>query len=773
MFEFLFKYRRIAFEEGDVVFAAPEWVEPTVLVAILVGAMATATYAFVRGRARPGERALLAGTRLLLFGVIAVCLLQPTLVISRVAPQQNFLGLLFDDSRSMALADGDTRRGQVVQERFAEEGELVAGLSERFSVRRFAFAEDAKRISSAAELAFDGTRTDIAGAMSSAAAELSGVPLAGLVLVSDGAANVSSPLAEALVPLQAAGVPVYTVGIGAEVISPDIELGRVEAPRAALLGSSLLVDVVVTQRGMGGDASVPLRVEDDLRILAEEVVELGADGEPVVARVELRLDQPGPQVFRFGIPGQPGESVLENNQRSVHVNVSDERRKILYFEGEPRFEVKFMRRAVADDDNIQLVVLQRTAESKFLRLDVDDGSELEFGFPSEREELYRYAGLVLGSVEASFFTYDQLAMIADFVSARGGGLLFLGGAAAFAEGGWDGTPVEEVMPVLMSPPETSATRGERFFAETKVRPTRAGLSHPAVRLDAEPEEVATRWEMLPPTTLANPISEVRPGATTLLVGATTVVDAAGLDEIENPRSGDEQVVLAFQRYGRGKAIALTIQDSWLWQMHADVPVEDQSHEIFWQRMTRWLVEGVPDPVELVGDKEAAELGETVRFAASVRDSAYLGVNGASVTALATSPDGEVRELTAEWTVDRDGEYAFEYDPAVLGEHSVEVRAELDGEFLGSARSFLVARPSDEEYFGAGQDASALRRIAEATGGRHYTPETLESLPEDIELSGAGVTLVERLDLWDMPALFLLAILLMGTEWGWRRRRGLS
>ena len=106
--------------------------------------------------------------------------------------------------------------------------------------------------------------------------------------------------------------------------------------------------------------------------------------------------------------------------------------KVLYFEGEPRWEVKFMRRAVADDDNLQLVLLQRTADSKFLRLDVSDSTELQFGFPTTRQELYRYRGLILGSVEASFFTHDQLQMIADFVSDRGGGLLFLGGQSAFA-----------------------------------------------------------------------------------------------------------------------------------------------------------------------------------------------------------------------------------------------------------------------------------------------------------------------------------------------------
>ena len=801
MFEFLFKYRPIAFEEGQITLGAPSWMWAAVIIAFALGSVATVSYAFAKGKTNRRDRILLAACRVALFTVVAFCLLHPTLVISTVAPQQNFVGVLFDDSRSMGLADVDgSSRGSLIQERFAVDSELTSRLTERFSLRHFRFAANTSRIAGPERLTFDGTRTDVASALETATTELAGIPLAGLVLVSDGAANTSSALGDALVPLQAAGVPVFTVGVGEEVISPDIELGRVEMPRAALQGSSLIVDVIVTQRGLRAGSLVPLVVEDETRVLATEDIELGADGDPLVARVPIRLDVVGPRAVTFRIAPQQGERVTENNQRTVHLDVRGGREKVLYFEGEPRFEVKFMRRAVAEDDNLQLVVLQRTADSKFLRLDVDDGSELEFGFPTERRELYRYRALVLGSVEASFFTHDQLDMIADFVSERGGGLLLLGGSRSFAEGGWTGTPVEEVMPVLMA---QGAVRGagradtaepgpaegiedavgdgpasdgtgafgpaDRFFAEVKVRPTQAGLNHPSVRLDADPDAVAERWEALPPVTLVNPVSAVRPGATVLLTGATTVLSGGrplGLQDVE-------QAVLSFQRYGRGKAIALTIQDSWLWQMHADVPVDDMAHEMFWQQMIRWLVDGVPEPVQVVAERERVEPGEDVRIVTVVGDSTYAEVNGASVVAEVTAPSGVIQEIPAEWTVERDGEYAFSFNPTELGEYEVDVSAERGGEALGSSRTYVVAAPSDEEYFAAGQDAAALRRIAEETGGRHYTPQTLSTLPEDIELSGAGVTLVDRLDLWDMPVLFFLVLALMGFEWGWRRRKGLA
>jgi len=267
---------------------------------------------------------------------------------------------------------------------------------------------------------------------------------------------------------------------------------------------------------------------------------------------------------------------------------------------------------------------------------------------------------------------------------------------------------------------------------------------------------------------------VRSGATVLLTGTTSVFSGLGLGALAGEGvPGAEQAVLAFQRYGSGKAIALTIQDSWLWQMHADVPVEDQAHEIFWRQMIRWLVDGVPERVELVAEDDRVEPGQELRMVATVRDSSYTEINGASVIATVTTPSGDTRELPAEWTVERDGEYTVSLTPEELGEYEVEVTAQRGVEELGSARIHVVAAPSFEEYFNAGQDVGALRRIAEETGGRHYTPATLSTLPEDIELSGAGVTLVDRLDLWDMPAVFILVLTLMGLEWGWRRRKGLA
>jgi uncharacterized membrane protein len=758
IFEFLFKYRPLVFEQGEFGFAAPGSLRTWLGVAGLIAASAVATYTIARGKSSVADRGVMAGLRVALLAVLVFCLMQPALTLQSVVPQQNFVGILMDDSRSMQLADDDgVVRSSFFAEAFTpEQSPLLQALSERFVLRFFRFSDVARRVDGLGEMTFDGTHTNLANALDAARSELSGVPLSGLVMITDGADTGDRPLTEAIVPLQAAGVPVFTVGLGDESLEPDIELGRVELPRTVLQGSTLMVDVVVTQHGFGRGSRVPLIVEDDTRILAEQDVELGPDGEPVVTRISLELGEPGAKRVRFSIPAQPRERVDRNNARNAWVDVVGEREKILYFEGEPRWEVKFTRRAVADDENLQLVLLQRTAESKFLRLEINDSTELEFGFPTTREELYRYRGLIIGSVEASFFTHDQLQMIADFVSERGGGLLFLGGLSSFAEGGWEGTPVEEVMPVVLGQP---AGDGEgSFFSEIKISATPAGLAHPVVQLDADPTELRDRWDALPSVTVVNPISEVRPGASILMTGERS--------------DGVQQVVLAYQRYGRGTSIALTAQDTWLWQMHADVALEDQSHEAFWKQMLRWMVDGVPDPVVAAASEEEVEPGEAVQLTATVRDSTFLDVNDATVVAMITGPTGAVQEVPLEWTVEEDGAYAVPFRPADRGDYEIEIRAEREGAPLGSAVTHVHAAPSDREFFGAARRTQLLQRVADDTGGQFYTRESVSSLPEDITISGAGVTLVEQLDLWDMPALFLLMLLMMGAEWGYRRIRGL-
>ena len=754
LFEFFFKYRPLIYQQGDFAFRTSWLGYLAVAVAGVAAIVTLRTYTQVRGNSRPLDRTLLTAVRIAALAVLVFCLLRPVLVLSSVVPQENFLGVLIDDSRSMQIADrGETPRSDFVEAQFgAPDSELLTALADRFALRFFSFSSETDRIGAVNEMSYEGTRTHLGQALERAYEELSGVPLSGLVVVTDGADNAEGGLGEALLPLQAAGVPVFTVGLGREEFDRDIQMSRVDTPRRVLKGASLAVELVVTHRGYQGE-TVTVQVEDEGRIVGTEDVQLPADGEPETVRIRFTASDEGPRLFSFRVSPRSDEMVTQNNLRQVLIVVEDRSKAVLYFEGEPRWEVRYLLRGVEDDENLRVALLQRTAENKFLRRNLEGADELVGGFPRTRSELFKYQGLILGSIEAGHFTPDQLRMISDFVNRRGGGLLMLGSHRSFAEGGYAGTPVADVLPVVLDP--TRADSEDSFFAEVRVETTRAGATHPSTLIADTEQASLDRWETLPPVTIVNPISEVKPGATTLLT------------------TPDGLVVLAFQRYGAGKSMAFAVQDSWMWQMHADVPVEDLTHETYWRRLLRWLVDGVPDQVVASAPQDRVEPGELVTVLAEVDDENYEELNNSAVVAVVSDPSGNLMELPMEWTAEKDGEYRTTFTAGEEGFYDIRVEASVDGDLLGEDAVYVQVAPSDDEYYDSTMRASLLERVADETGGRFYTPETVADLPDDIQYVGGGITVIEERDLWDMPVLLLLLVSLVLGEWGYRRFRGLA
>jgi hypothetical protein len=208
----------------------------------------------------------------------------------------------------------------------------------------------------------------------------------------------------------------------------------------------------------------------------------------------------------------------------------------------------------------------------------------------------------------------------------------------------------------------------------------------------------------------------------------------------------------------------------MWQMHADVPLEDQTHETFWQQILRWLVSDTPGQITLTPLDEPA-LNQPIEIQADVRDPAYRPVNDAQVVAYVEAPDGSTREIPMPWTARRAGEYQLSFTPTVPGQHTLRVEAR-HGDETSTGTLLLDAAEDGEEYYGAQMRAPLPQRIAEETGGRFYTMSSLQRLPEELRYSGQGVTRLEQMDLWDMPIVFLLIVGLVASEWGYRRWRGL-
>ena len=763
LFLFLFKYQPLVFEQGQFVFGASRSMAFVATVAAAAALYAVWTYrqlVLARGR----DRIVLLTVRVGLFLVVLFALMRPMLLLKVAVPQQNFVGILLDDSRSMQVADhaGGPRSAFVAEQLGRADAPLLTQLGKRFSPRVFRFSSVAERLQSTGDLTFQGTTTRLGDALDRAREELSGLPVAGLVLVTDGADNAEREIDDSLDALRASGMPVFSVGVGEERLTRDVQVTRVDMPRRVLKGTALVVDVVVTQTGYGG-MRVPLFVEDAGRVVSEQQITLPADGEAQTVRVRFKASENGPRVFRFRIPAQSNEEVPQNNQRDVLTEVYDTRQKVLYLEGEPRFEAKFIRLAAEKDDHLQVVLLQRTAEAtvnlpdKFLRLGIDNPEELMNGFPATREELYHYRSIILGSVEAAAFSPEQLRMLEDFVDIRGGSLLALGGFRAFVEGGWGGTPLANALPITLD-------RGVRQPitppVQLTVRPTPSGANHPATQIAEDEDKNIAKWRDLPPLTLVNSLGAIKPGATLLLVGA---------DE-----RGREYPVLAHQRYGRGKGLVFSAQDAWMWRMHATMALEDMTHHNFWQRTVRWLVDGVPDRVMVTLAPDRIEKGQPVTISAEVFDPEFKGVNDGRISARVQSPSGKTEDVAMEWTVEHDGEYRARFTPAENGLYKVTVGGtSKDGKDVGRGSAQVRVAPSEAEYFDAAMRAPLLRRIAERTEGRFFRADETGSLVDAITYSGKGITVVEERDLWDMPILLVLMLGFMGSEWLFRRSRGLA
>jgi len=208
-------------------------------------------------------------------------------------------------------------------------------------------------------------------------------------------------------------------------------------------------------------------------------------------------------------------------------------------------------------------------------------------------------------------------------------------------------------------------------------------------------------------------------------------------------------------------------------MDAKMSVEDLTHENYWRQLLRWLVDGVPDAVDVHTLTERVEPGEPVTLVADVVDSGFLELNDARVVAHVTGPGGAERDVPMQWTGDRNGEYRGTLPTSDPGVYSARVEAFRAGKTLGSSVTQFRAGPGDAEYFDATMHASRLQRIAEETGGRFYTPDIVAGMPEDVRYAGRGVTTIEERELWHMPVVLMLLVGLVCAEWAYRRAVGLA
>ncbi|HTQ53290.1 MAG TPA: glutamine amidotransferase [Bryobacteraceae bacterium] len=747
MFEFLFKYPGAVFQKGQFVLLAP-WPLWMLAMGVIVAGALLLWHVRRHSGLLTGARSLVIWT--LETGMIALLLFllwHPAISIATLRPQQNVVAVMVDDSRSMGIREGSQTRG--AEAAGLLDHKLLGALGEKFQVRLYRFGKDAERIQKTGQLTDGQPASRIGDSLEQVLADSSTLPLGAVVLLSDGADNSGGVDLDTISQIRRRHIPVHTIGFGREKPGKDIEITDAVLPSRALPDSRLSALVTFRQYGFAGEKA-QVSVRDGSRILATRQVQLKGDGAPQSEALLFSAGSAGPKTLEIAVDPLPGEENRDNNSLRRLVNVESRKPRILYMEGEPRWEFKFIRRAAEDDRSLQLASMLRTTQNKIYYQGFADAHPPDEGFPAKPEELFAYDGLIVGSVEANYFTETQQDLIREFANRRGGGILFLGGRFALADGGYQHSPLAELLPV-----ELPANKGtfHRDFSSQEL--TAQGKASLICRLLEDPERNAERWTKMPQLANYNDVGEAKPGAVVLMEVA--------------PAGRHRMPLLVTENYGRGRTAVFATSGSWRWRMWQDHT--DTTHATFWQQLMRHLVSDSPGRVSASTARTVLADETRVTLRAEVRDKAYKPVPNAVVEAHIVGPDGKPAAIELTPVPLQEGAYSAEWNAEKPGTYVAEIVAGRDKDELGRDVALFRREDGVAENFHTSQNRELLEKLASETGGRYYRASDAGRLAGEISYSEAGITTRETKDLWDMPAVFLLALLLRGSEWVLRRRWG--
>lgn len=779
--------------DSSLIWGSPAW-SWAALVLAATGLLALA-WNYWRAPSTTGVKLAAAALKTLGLIGLAMCLVEPLLSGTRARRGANMFAILVDNSQSMGIHDAGSAlsRGQQLQALLTADAPWQQRLGDEFDVRRFAFDAHVRSVDSYAGLTLDGARSSLSAALNSLSRRFRGLPLAGVLLVTDGNATDTADVDWSGLP------PVYPLSVGSDESPLDLAVLNVSVTQTNFEAAPVTVRADVRGSGMASESAIATLVDAEGKVVESQTIVLPEDDEPLAVRFQLRPEVDGVNFYRVrvapqqAVDPQSAEATLANNERLVVVDRGGGPYRVLYVCGRPNWEFAFLRRALRHDHQLELLGLVRIArrEPKFsfrskagestnplfrgfehpdaesaerydqpvlVRLGTRDDQELRDGFPKSAAELYNFDAVILDDVEAAFFSRDQQALLQNFVSRRGGGLLMLGGPDSFAAGHYDRTPVGSLLPVYVDAVDASsrATAGEHAY---RLAFTREGWLQPWTRLrKTEPEE-RTRLASMTPFRLLTPIGRIKPAAVVL----ADVADEAGTT----------YPALVAQRFGRGRSGALLIGDFWRWAMRRPDDKENDLAQA-WRQTVRWLVADVPRRVEVdVRPQDESAIG-AVTLAIRVRDAEYLPLDNAQVTVDVTAPDGKMLALDPEPSDGEAGAYTATYVPRQAGAYRAAVKVVApDGSAVGERQAGWVAQPAAEEFKTLRPNREWLADIAAKTQGEVLDPNGLDKFVASLPARRAPITEPWIRPAWNHPLFYLAILGCFVGEWGLRRWKGMA
>jgi uncharacterized membrane protein len=737
--------------------------------------------------------------KLLSLLLLALCLMEPLWMGRRAKLGANLLAVLADNSRGMRIKDpgASTSRGDILRTTL-ENANWLATLEENFQVRRYLFDSRMRRSADFGDLNFDGPTTAIGTTLGTLAQRYQGRPLAAVLLLTDGN---PTDMGEG-VPEFAGLAPVYPVVVGQDRAPRDIALAHVSVSQTVFEDAPVTILAEVEATDFAGH-TVVVDLSDDAgqRVERQHWTVQERDAKQVF-HFRVRPDKTGKLFYQVqvgsqdeaadpnGASSQMNEATSANNQRTVVVDRGEGPYRILYVAGRPNWEYKFLRRAIMEDTQVELVALIRAAkrEPKYdyrgrageqtnplyrgfdpedkvqaeqydqpvlVRLGTKDEIELRDGFPKTAEELFKYHALVFDDVDAAFFTQDQMDLIRRFVAERGAGFLMLGGTESFREGAFARTPIAGILPVYLDRlPDGPA--GPAYLSLT-----REGWLLPWARLRADEQEELQRLYAMPEFQVFNRVSAVKPGA--------RVVAQVGDDQ------ADPFPALVVQRYGQGRTAALTIGDVWRWGLGDRDLAEDRGK--FWRQMLRWLVADVPERISLKTVQNAEHAAQVLTLQVQARQTDFSPMDNVRPVIEVEEPGGQTLRLSTESVPDELGLFEAQYMTHSSGAYRARaVIQDLAGHQLGEAECAWEVDLDSAEFRSLRVNRALMADIARKTGGRVLELDELDQFARSLPRRAVPITEAWIRPLWDLPGvlpiLFALILISLGLEWTLRRWRGM-
>jgi uncharacterized membrane protein len=718
------------------------------------------------------RRATMIGLRAGAAVTALVVFLEPAVELRQVAREPNRIAVLIDDSKSMALAEDPEGPSRIERTRrlLAASEDTLAAWARDHKIDYYTFAETV-RASSLAGLAgatAQGKATLIRKALEFIRGRYEGHDLAGVVVISDGAATggFAEDSGDGAVRdfLRSLDTRVHTVWAARRGLK-DVAVSKVMADEFAFVRTVVRIDAVIRTTGMPA-RQVPVTLSTDGEPLRQKFVELPAGDHDVTVTFEVTPPRVGRYVYEVSVPVAPNEAVTANNTRSFVVRVIRDKIRVLQIAGQPSWDVRALRQMLKSNPNVDLIsfFILRTQDDIAV-VPTDEMSLIPFPTRELFEQQLPSFDLILMQ-NFEYLPYgigDYLENIRSYVEG-GGGLAMLGGVVSFTSGGYYGTPVAVALPVeLYGPFDTGPVLDTQKFSPQL---TDAGLQHPVTSLRYSSDDNLRAWRQLPVLEGVNIIAGAKQDATVLAVHPRL-----------KTRAGAPMPVIVTGEYGKGRTMAVTTDTLWRWGVvAASRPGDDgRQYTKLWENSMRWLIQD-PDLRNLHVDSDAVEYApaQPVRVSVRLLGRDYQPLAGGAVSLsvkLGADPVRAIEIATAKITVGEDGTAVHELGGLAAGVYRVSGHAMVGGRQVDATDIFLVREGGTELDRPVG-DPGTLESIAKATAGVALGP--VDRLPENLGFDPPRVVRVDRrtdVELWSRPGLLVLVIGLLGLEWLLRQRSG--